>query len=436
MIGVMLIGAALAVPLDAPTAVQRAWAHSAELAALDHGLTEARAAVAGADRWANPTLRLGTLRSDRLVSRWAGDGQYRAPLDGVTVALRWKPPHPGVNDARTARAQRRLEQANLRWVNARQAVAEAVREQHATARNLAARVEVARQTVAATEASLALVERRRAAQTATALQHDIISLDLLAARRDLDDLEAQSEQALEALRRAVGLPAGTPITLVQRQPLCTAPPPAAPRLADDAAALAIYAARRDELRAEAALLHAENRLGLDFVQLGFRFAEGDDPLRMSNPTECKGQCDDPAHVGLSLGITLPVLERRGPALREIDAGLARIAAEKRARRRALEETLHQRWDQWRRAHTLYAHHRKVEATAIADAERRLATSVKAGIADPVEVISVRKRIARTRRATLRTALRCERARLAVERQLDQATESQSLASLKLEEFTR
>lgn len=427
MIAPLLISALLAGPIDADTAVQRAWAQSAELAALKHALAEARAAVDGAERWENPTLRLGTFRSDRLVNAWAGTGHYRAPLDGVSLAIRWKPPHPGVNAARTARAERRLEQARLRWISAHRAIARAVRTQHAVARSLGAQAAVARQTVDSARASLALVKRQRAAQTATALQFDIIQLDLLAARREADDLETRHAQAMLDLRRAIGMDEQAPLTLTQTEPLCTAPP-ARPSTVDESdPALAIFAARRAELRAQADLVTARERLGLDFVQLGFRFAEGPSPLRMSNPVECKGQCDDPAHVGLSLAITLPVLGDAAPALRAVDAGLARLAAQSSAQRRRLDDDLQQHWAQWRRAHALYRDHQAAEAITNA-AEGRLQASLEAGVADPIEAMQIRKRIARTRRATLQVALRCARARLAADAHLAEQTDN-ALVSL-------
>lgn len=430
MIGTLLITSILAVPLDAATAVQKAWTHSAELAALKHALAEARASVDGAERWRNPTLRLSTFRSDRLVSSWLGDGQYRAPLDGVTLAVRWKPPHPGVNAARTARAERRLEQARLRWISAHQAIAQRVRKQHAITRNLQARAEVARQTLAAARASLELVKRQRAAQTATALQLDIIQLDLLAAQRQADDLETQHAQALLKLRRAIGLDEDSPITLVQAEPLCVQPPATPPVVKGDDPALAIFEARRAELRAKAALAKAEGQLGLDFVQLGFRFAEGTSPLRMTNPVECKGQCDDPAHIGLSLGITLPVFDTHTPRVRAIDSGLARLTAESSAKRRALDEDMHRNWAQWQRAYALYQDHLAAEAL-IDSAEKRLQASLEAGVADPIEVVQVRKRIARTRRATLRVALRCSRARLAADPELVKHAEDSLVSFLAM-----
>ena len=426
MIAPLAIGLAHAEPLAPDRAVALALAHSAELEARRHQISEAETEVDAALRLPNPTLRLGTFRSDRTLMPLVDDGSYRDPLDDVSIGLRWNPPNPGARDARAARAARRVDQLRARLELERRKLVARVRVEHATVVELDGRVAHAQIAVELRDALRALVARRLEAAAATALDRNLAELDHLDALADLEALGSKRREAGDALRRTIGWAPDMPLEPeAPEDPACRVPTESVDALVTRALAghpgLAVHDAREAEIAAEVEHLELERLPWLDFVEISYEFAEGSDPARLTNPACTRGRCDDPSHFGVRLGVTLPVIDRKHPELAGLSARRARVSAQREATRRQIEGDVRRAVDELIRAAEIEARFDAAHAALVADSLDRIRRSIAAGVADPIQLAAAQRRVLRAGRARLEAVLRCARSAAALARQLGDAS---------------
>jgi len=371
--------AAVARALDRSDEVRAAWL-GVEIARVEDTAFELDA----------PQLQLGH-RSLNAV------GDQVDPFDDSQVGVSWSVPgleDLGLNQSIGARS---ADADVLKDVDdVAEAVAVEVRLLHARVLSLRAEVALAQERVALLEKVAELQARRVAEQVATALDTGLTSLELLAARADVADLGGDLVRAEQRLGRLLG----------EKLPLALAPP-SAPlcALPVEPFDVVVAAARQRSSRLRAIALEEEG-LRLREARAWLRYVPWVDSVQVGSILQ-----GTTPELRARLDIAIPLFEPLSPELRVVGLERERLAAERRAIERDIEERLGAALDQ------LAGFVKIVEVYAastknVDDQQDLVARSLAAEVVDTLRVATVQERILHARRQALRSQFKCDEAGVA------------------------
>lgn len=382
-------GPAAPSPLTPDDAVARALERSDEVRAAWLEVEIARVEDTAVSLEA-PQLQLGH-RSLNAV------GDQVDPFDDSQIGASWKLPELedlGLNQTIGAR---RADADVLKDVDdVAVGVAVEVRVLHAKVLSLREEVALAQERVVLLEQVAALQARRVAEQVATALDSGLTALELLAARADVADLSGDLVRAEQRLARLLG----------EKLPLDLAPP-STPLCAMPAQPFDVLVA---EARARSSRLRAlereEEGLRLREARAWLRYVPWIDSLQVGSILQ-----GDTPELRARLDIAIPLFEPLSPELRVVGLERDRLAAERRAIERDIEEKLGASVDQ------LTGFVRMVEvyasaATSVVEQQELVARSLAAEVVDTLRVATVQERILHARRQALRSRFKCDEAGVA------------------------
>ncbi|MBM4321788.1 MAG: TolC family protein, partial [Deltaproteobacteria bacterium] len=258
--------------------------------------------------WSDPELRL---QQWKIWEAGSGETKRAASLvDDLDVALRWRPPVPGLGSALADAGEQRFRQAGWSARRERQQIAFEVLELYLGLLGVQARQVLAMEEVELRRRMAEMVRRQIAAGSATGLAQSLTELDAwdsLAAQRQL---AADHDRRWRELAAATGLAPGSRLIL---DPELLTSPCTAPAGLDEAELVRSaldgrpdLAALRHALAAAEAELLAAQRSHLfwpSFVQLSYGF----------------GDADKPDSLLLGLAFALPLLGDRAGELLERSA---------------------------------------------------------------------------------------------------------------------
>jgi outer membrane protein TolC len=277
-----------------------------------------------------------------------------------------------------------------------EAVAVEVRLLHVRVLSVRDEVALAQERVALLEKVADLQARRVAVQVATALDTGLTSLELLAARADVADLSGDLVRAEQRLGRLLG----------EKLPLALAPP-SAPLCALPAEPFdaVVVAARQRSSRLRAIALEEEG-LRLREARAWLRYVPWVDSVQVGSI-----QQGTTPELRARLDIAIPLFEPLSPELRVVGLERERLAAERRAIERDIEERLGAALDQ------LAGFVKMVEVYAastkdVDDQQDLVARSLAAEVVDTLRVATVQERILQARRQALRSQFKCDEAGVA------------------------
>jgi outer membrane protein TolC len=324
-------------------------------------------------------------------------GDQVDPFDDSQVGVSWRLPgleDLGLNQTIGARSA----DANvLKDVDdVAEAVAVEVRLLHVRVLSVRDEVALAQERVALLEKVADLQARRVAVQVATALDTGLTSLELLAARADVADLSGDLVRAEQRLGRLLG----------EKLPLALAPP-SAPLCALPAEPFdaVVVAARQRSSRLRAIALEEEG-LRLREARAWLRYVPWVDSVQVGSI-----QQGTTPELRARLDIAIPLFEPLSPELRVVGLERERLAAERRAIERDIEERLGAALDQ------LAGFVKMVEVYAastkdVDDQQDLVARSLAAEVVDTLRVATVQERILQARRQALRSQFKCDEAGVA------------------------
>ena len=343
----------------------------------------------------NPQLRVGNFRSDRLITPAVNGQRYSdTPFGGLNVGLRWKPPNPMVNSARSDEARLRAEAVGAEAEGEKRELIARVRALYVTAKNMERQLQLAKQSVDLRIELAAVNQQRVAAQAARGVDSSLADLDELEARAQLLELEQKRRSALRELTGLLGLPRGAPLVLTTPDRACEAPK-------EDAVALAALAEGNDpklrERRAKLQAVAAERsraRLELipwfDFVQLGYV---------LQNETT-------PGYAAFRLGVTLPLLNFNGNQVELLDAKRDRIDSQYEGDKVSLLRSLEEALADVRDDADLVTRYREAAPRVVDERLSQLQKSVEAGATSLLDFAAVQGRSLSAQQAGLKAELHC------------------------------
>jgi outer membrane protein TolC len=278
-----------------------------------------------------------------------------------------------------------------------EAVAVEVRLLHARVLSLRAEVALARERVALLEKVAELQDRRVAEQVATALDTGLTAMELLAARADVADLSGDLVRDEQRLARLLG--EKLPLALQPPpQPLCALPG----RPFDELVA----AARQRSSRLQA-LQSEEEGLRLREARAWLRYVPWIDSLQVGSILQ-----GTTPELRARLDIAIPLFEPLSPELRIVGLERERLAAERRAIERDIEEKLGAALDRlagFVQIVEVYA----ASSKSVDDNQDIVARSLAAEVVDTLRVATVQERILHARRQALRSRFKCDEAGVAL-----------------------
>ena len=403
--------------LTADQAVKLALESSPALAASGHRIREARARVDVALRIDNPQLRLGPFRSDRLLMPAIENRAYTDPYEDMGFRLRWRPPNLGAWDARRARAERRVDQRSAELRQDERELTAKVRSLHARVINLQARIDLAETAVELRGKMRKLTQQRLEQQIATALDRNFAELDYLDAIADREELRREQQERLHALLVAIGLPAEHDVDLVaDSQDHCMAPTQPVATLIERAESinpeLQVHQARIAEVEADIARSRLERIPWFDYIQASYILGEGADPFTLSDQPCSRAErslrtCDNPAYLSVRFAINLPVFDWNQAEIAGLEARKAAFEATRQAARQRIARRVRRTFDALGGTAQLYAQYRVSDRDFVVRSIEQIHKAIEAGEADMVQMATVQRRTLRTRRARLRSLLRCQ-----------------------------
>lgn len=324
-------------------------------------------------------------------------GDQVDPFDDSQVGVSWGLPaleDLGLNQTIGARA---ADADVLKDVDdIAEAVAVEVRLLHAKVLSLRAEVALAKERVTLLEKAADLQARRVAEQVATALDTGLTAMELLSARADVADLSGDLVRDEQRLARLVG--EKVPLALAPpSQPLC-----ALPGLAFDD----LVAAARQRSSRLRALAIEEEGLRLREARAWLRYVPWVDSLQVGSILQ-----GTTPELRARLDIAIPLFEPLSPEVRVVALERERLAAERRAIERDIEEKLGAALDRL----AGFVHIVEVYAASsksVDDNQDIVARSLAAEVVDTLRVATVQERILNARRQALRSHYKCDEAGVA------------------------
>jgi multidrug efflux system outer membrane protein len=318
------------------------------------------------------------------------------PFDDSQIGLSWQPPALEDLGLRQAIGARRADAGRRDVDEVAVSVAVEVRTLHAQVLALRAERALAAQRAALLEQVATLQTRRVEAQVGTALDVELTSLDLLDARADIADLGGDLARLEQRLARLLGEPA-LPELAPPPSPLCTLP------AAGLAAAQAQARERSPRLRAIAL---REESLGLRETRAWLRWVPWIDAVQVGALAQEEG-----AEFRARVDIALPLFAPLSPDLRLTSLERERLAADRRAVERELDERLRSAWDRLQGFVQLVDVY-DAAADRIDASQRAVERSLAAEVVDTLRVATVQQRVLSARRQAMRSRARCDEAAIA------------------------
>lgn len=379
--------------LTAEQAVAKALESSPRVKAYEERKKEALADGAVATGLKNPQFRLQSLRTDRLLApALQGQPTGDAPLGGTMFALRWEPPNPMVNGARTREAEERGEEMGAMADAERRAVAAEVKTLHATVLLLDRQLELAKAAVVLRSKLAEVGQRRLAEKGARQMDSSLATLEELDARAAVLDLEHQRRESLGALAALLGHRGA--LELEGGVPTCQMPPVAAAALVEQALA------QHPQVKAKRARAHAyeaersQARRALipwfDYLQLGYTL----------------GNEGNPSYGSFRFGLTFPLLDWGGDEVNRAEARKGRADSETELEEREVVQAVERALGDLNDDAALVTRFKEVEAQVVAPSQQQLARALESGDVSLVEFASVQSKTLSARKAGLKTELHC------------------------------
>lgn len=324
-------------------------------------------------------------------------GSQVDPFDDSQLGVAWQPPSLDDLGLKQAIGAREAD-AGLRAVE-EVAVGVAVEVRTLHAQVLAQRAEraLAAERTQLLEQLGALHGRRVAAQVGTELDVELTTLDLLDARAEVADVEADLVRVEQRLARLLGEPA-LPALAPPATPLCVLPPEGLDAL------LVAARSRSPRLRA---LQAREGALGLREQRAWLRLVPWIEGVQVGGIAQPDGRTDVRARIDVALPLFAPL----APELRLVTLERDVLAAERRAVERDLDEKLRTAWDRLAGFARLVALH-GTSAERLHGSEDVVGRALAAEVVDTLRVVAVQQRVLAARRQAVRSQARCDEAAIA------------------------